>query len=516
MPILLVLLLVASVWDVNWPAAVVPLDPSLTVSLTAGMVGLSVVTSLAVSVRTAVVLHRHPERRAKAARLYGRWRTVAFYLNLGITAAAILALGWGHWVQTTFVQELTTVVGEDAGTVFVRHTHRMWPFAELLVPAPYLLTLALNWLFYWPAERALFRANHPGRPFWSLPGFWLNNARQFLFPVFLMVLLHVTHQTASRQFPETAHQWWYQLGTVAAGFGLLLFLPLVIRPLLGLKRLPAGPTRDRLEATARRLGVRFTDLLLWPTRGVMANAMVIGILPWPRYVIFTDGLLEGLEPDELDAVFGHEAGHARYGHLPYYMLFLAVSGLAVSGLALLVFELLTMCGVHPEPPAWFVPFVSLPPLAVMGVYLFVVFGWLSRVCERQADIFGSRTGSCANPACTGHDADTVLAARGKGLCPSGLRAMVRALEKVLVLNGWDAGPKRGNLFQRAMGWVRAWQHGPMTVRMDYLLGLIDRPERADRHDRKAFWVRVVLVLVLLAITAAGAVVGGRELMEWVK
>ncbi len=512
MPILLVLLLVASVWDVNWPAAVVPLDPSLTVALTAGLVGLSVLASLAVSVRTAVVLTRHPDRRAKAARFYGRWRTVAFYLNIGIAVAALFALGWGHWVRTTCVEDMTTVIGE----VFVRHTHRLWPFAELLVPAPYLLTLALNWLCYWPAERALFRANHPDRPFWSLFGFWLNNARQFFVTVFLPVLLCVCHLTATRVFPATTQQWWYQLGMTFSALALASLLPLVIRPLLGLKRLPAGPTRDRLEATARRLGVRFTDLLLWPTRGVMANAMVIGLLPWARYVIVTDRLLEGLEPDELDAVFGHEAGHARYGHLPYYMLFLAVSGGAVSGLALLVIELLVLCGVNPEVPAWFGPFLPLPTLAVMGVYLFVVFGWLSRVCERQADIFGSRAGSCRDPNCTGHDADTVLVARGRGLCPSGLRAMVRALDKVLVLNGWDASPKRGNLFQRAMGWVRAWQHGPMTMRMDYLLGLIDRPQLADRHDRRAFWFRVVLVLVLLAVTAAGAVVGGRELLEMVK
>lgn len=516
MPILLVLLLVASVVEVAWPAAAVPLDPSFTVGITAGLVGLSVLASLAVSLRTASVVTRHPDRRAPAARLYGRWRQAAFYLNIAITVTAIFALGWGQWVQTTFQQDVitvTTVVGEDGETTFVRHARRLAPFAELLVPAPYLLTLVLNWFGYWPAERALYRANHADRPFWSLIGFWVNNARQFLFPIFLMVVLQVTHQTASRQFPETAHQWWYQLATAFAGLGLALFLPLVVRPLLGLKRLPAGPTRDRLEATARRLGVRFTDFLLWPTRGMMANAMVIGILPWPRYVIFTDRLLEGLEPDELDAVFGHEAGHARYGHLPYYMLFLAVSGGAVTGLALLVGELLVLCGVHLEPPEWFGAFAALPPLAVLGMYLFVVFGWLSRVCERQADIFGSRTGSCANPNCTGHDADTVLVARGRGLCPSGLRAMTRALEKVLVLNGWDATHGRGNLFQRVMSWVRAWQHGPMTARMDYLLGLIGRPEMADRHDRKAFWFRVLLVVVLLAITAAGALVGGRELME---
>jgi len=534
MPVLLVLLLVASVLDLNWPAAALPfwmptesgewvagpLPPALTVALTASLVGLSVLTSFAVSLRTARVLHHHPERRARAARVYARWRQVAFYLNLGITAAAIFAFGWGHWVHTTFLDlpsaaEVAAVMAGDADpTTAAPHTHRLLPFAELLVPAPYLLTMMLNWFGYWPAERALFRAAHPDRSFWSPFGFWLNNARQFLVTAFLPVLLCVTHQTVTRLFPETTHHWWYQIGISFSALGLASLLPLVIRPLLGLKRLPPGPVRDRLEATARRLGVRFTDLLLWPTRGSMANAMVIGVIPWARYVIFTDSLLDGLEPDELDAVFGHEAGHARYGHLPYYFLFLTLSGGAVSGLVLLIGAVLTLFGVNVERiPDSVASFIPLPMLAIMGIYLFVVFGWLSRVCERQADIFGSRTGSCGNPACTGHDADTPLAARGRGLCPTGVRSMVRALDRVMVLNGWDGVQGRGNLFQRVMSWVRSWQHGPMAVRVDYLLGLIDRPERADRHDRKAFWVRLVLVLVLLHMAAAGAVVGGSELLK---
>ncbi|MCU0705535.1 MAG: M48 family metallopeptidase [Fimbriiglobus sp.] len=516
MPILLVLLLVASVLDIHWPAAVVLLPPGWSAGLTAGLVGLSVLASLAVSLRTARVLHRHPERRARAARWYARWRQFAFYLNVGITVVALFVLGWGRWVRTVCVDRpsaevlAAVVAGELDPSALAGHTFRLLPFAELLVPAPYLLTMMLNWLAYWPAERAIFRAAHPDRPFWSPFGFWLNNARQFLFIAFLPVLLCVAHQTATRAFPVFTSHWAYQFGMSFSALGLAMLLPLVIRPLLGLKRLPPGPLRDRLHATARRLGVGFSDYLLWPTRGAVANAMVIGIIPWARYVIFTDRLLEDLADDELDAVFGHEAGHARYGHLPYYMVFLALSGGAIYGLAMLLFAGLDRLGVNLDPPPSLVPFLPLPPLAIMGMYLFVVFGWLSRVCERQADIFGARAGSCGNPDCTGHDADTMLVTRGRGLCPTGVRSMVRALEKVLMLNGWDAAPRRGNLFQRAMGWVRAWQHGPTTSRIDYLLGLIDQPERADRHDRRAFWVRVLLAIVLMAFTA----VASDELARW--
>ena len=64
----------------------------------------------------------------------------------------------------------------------------------------------------------------------------------------------------------------------------------------------------------------------------MANAMVIGAVPWIRYVIFTDRLLDEMTPDEVDGVFGHEVGHAWYGHLVFYAVFLVLSVLLMGGL----------------------------------------------------------------------------------------------------------------------------------------------------------------------------------------
>ena len=36
-------------------------------------------------------------------------------------------------------------------------------------------------------------------------------------------------------------------------------------------------------------------------------------------------ILEELPPDELDAVFGHEVGHAKHGHIWLYAAFLLLS-----------------------------------------------------------------------------------------------------------------------------------------------------------------------------------------------
>src|SRR5262249_50068198 len=152
----------------------------------------------------------------------------------------------------------------------------------------------------------------------------------------LPVMLFVTYQSAARFAPETTRSDWYRIASVAVAPVLILFFfPLLIKPLLGLKSMPVGPTRERLEALARRLHFRCTDFLLWPTHGAAANAMIVGLLPQARYVIFTDRILEDLPPEEVDAVLGHEVGHAKHGHIWYYLAFFAL-GMAVLG-ALLLF-----------------------------------------------------------------------------------------------------------------------------------------------------------------------------------
>ncbi len=501
MPLLLVLPLIASVMPLPWPAAMVLLPDWAMVGVAFGPVLLFGVLFFTFSVRTAAAIHCAPDRRREFARRFARWRRVAFWLNLILALLPLFVFGWGKWVHTALRTDPT--LGRSLA-----------PFAELLVPAPWLLALALSWLASWPIERVLARTATPPRAYWSLFGHWLHHARLFFVPGGLMLVLCVFGQTASRLLYPVSEQLWYQVLSSLAVFALFPFLPLLLRPLLGLKRLPSGPQRTQLEATAKRLGVRFSDLLLWPTSGGMANAMVVGVLPWARYVILTDALLEGMDAAEVDAVFGHEAGHARYGHLSYYALFLLLSSSALSGLGLIVGRLLPLGEWLDALPDWATELVPLPALLFFGLYLFGVFGYLSRVCERQADIFGARAGSCTNPACEGHTEETVLAQRGKGLCPTGLKAMARALEKVMTLNGWEASHGRGgNMLRRAWGWVRAWQHGPVPVRIDYLLTLTTRPATADRHDRKAFWVRVLLACGLFAVAVAGMIVGWSEMAK---
>ena len=72
---------------------------------------------------------------------------------------------------------------------------------------------------------------------------------------------------------------------------------------MGVPTLNAGVVRDRLESLGERIGLRFRDILLWKSGGVMVNAAVMGIFAPVRYVLLSDALLSGMTPEQVDRIF---------------------------------------------------------------------------------------------------------------------------------------------------------------------------------------------------------------------
>ena len=313
----------------------------------------------------------------------------------------------------------------------------------------------------------------------------------------------------------------YRAASVAVLPVVMVLLPLVLKPLLGLERLPAGPLRARFEALAKRLDFRCADFLLWPTHGAAINALIAGLLPRARYVVFTDRILEELPADELDAVLGHEIGHAKHGHLWLYAGFLMLSVSVLAALVLLIDQ--RIAAARSEEWAdlrarveavktW----VLLPPVLLAAGYLFVVFGALSRRCERQADVYGCKAVSCGDPACAGHDETTVYPPGGHRLCPTGIRTMVRALERVGDVSVPLASERLtpGRVLRAGWEWVRHWVHAPIPHRVAYLRSLIARPALEPRFQRRVFAFKCALMAALAAALAAlGQAVGWKELFD---
>jgi STE24 endopeptidase len=291
---------------------------------------------------------------------------------------------------------------------------------------------------------------------------------------------------------ETA---WFQAVTLSLlAISILVLSPWLLMRIFDVRPLPAGPLRDRLEAAARRLKFRYTKILLWNTRKNVANALVTGLFPIPRYVLLSDCLIENLSPEEVEAVFGHEVGHVKHLHMPLFLVFLTCS---VTIFAMIGNWLMPMLGLaEVDWQALFLGTTSsygtwtaeLAGLVAIGGYLFLVFGFLSRRCERQADIYGARAMSCAQHACTGHDG-LELPPNAKHLCPTGIRTFISALEKVAYLNGIRRDK-------------HSWRHGSIARRVDYLDGLLKDPSCEPRFQRRMTFLRWTVWAAFAAVLIA--------------
>lgn len=143
--------------------------------------------------------------------------------------------------------------------------------------------------------------------------------------------------------------------------------------------------RERLREVAARYGIVYRQISVWFTQGLrIANAAVAGLLPKSREIFVTDWLLQRMDEDQIEGVLLHELGHLRHRHLFYYMLF----SFCYFGIYLLIFD-----EIYRWVPAFFwgtfwgpVFFLS----AFLYLYFVILFGFISRQFERQADYFAVR------------------------------------------------------------------------------------------------------------------------------
>ena len=422
--------------------------------------------------------------------------------------AVLLIGGWGWTVRHAFTLNEEYLPGAD----------RYLPGAELVILVPYLVSLIGSWALFYDAERALhLAATHVRGEFWTRGGYILYLLRQHLLMVLTPVFLMIAQLGTLRAYPGILDSPWAKLAAFFGLFGFIILLPSFVPLVLGLQPMPPGRVRDRLERAAGRLAVRYRGLHVWDTRGNLATAMVTGLLPRLRHIVFTDLLLSTMSDAEIEAVFGHEVGHVKHGHLFYYAAFLMLSFLTL-GAAYRAVEL---------APGTTLPsgdFALVATVLLTGIYLFFVFGFISRKCERQADVYGCKTVSCANPECGGHGMDTPLVPNGRGLCRTGVDIFVRALERVEEINGQtreaDRIERRGPIgwFSGVLRFVgvslATWQHSTIAKRVAFLKTLPGSNGGEQRFQMQVTLIRWGLFLFLSgSILLVSVWKGWRNLLE---
>ncbi len=410
-----------------------------------------------------------------------------------------------------------------------------WIVPALVVTiAPFVLLLVVGWTSLYWADRSLRAlmferagADSIGGAAvamrqWTLPRYLEFMARQYLLVILVpvLVLLGVTDAVE------------YVVGPTAVGAlltaGLLLAAFLFAGPWVRVcwrtEAMPDCPLRDRLLALAERADVRVAKILVWRTNLSIANGCMIGLVGRFRYILITDALLLSLSPEEVEAVFAHEVAHIKHRHVALYLLM----GLAAAGVAYLVLVM----GFVAVPWLWEAVLIeSEPPLrlgeavslCVLAAWWWFGFGFVSRRCEQECDLYAVRATVCpegcsppnaAARTAEGGDAQGCMeGSAGPDLprqdaapppfsvCEHRVATFVAALQRIARLNG-------------AAETARGWRHFSIAHRCRFLFSVLARPSVVPGVEERLRRLKVAVLVTAVAVAlGAAAVMAADELLQ---
>lgn len=406
----------------------------------------------------------------------------ARWLIVGNHAAAVLIFGWLGAVRSF------------TGDVIL--------LDELIAILPPILGLIGTWWVQYPIERRvreamLIRRLDEGFPIYPIPTrgayLWLQiqmNLLLMLVPILcIMTLSETIEKLAWRFAPLESASWISNTGALVAAASVFILAPLLARVLLSVQPLAPGPLREGLLDVGRRHRVRIAQLLLWNTNGSVVNAAVMGLIGPLRHVLITDALLDTLREDQVQAVMAHEVGHVRRHHLLWLI------GCLMASFVLAAFMIgLPLHGV--EIMGWVrsqATYDVLQTISAIGQFTvgLLVFGWICRRFERQADTFAVQhlSGLGSNSEMKGTSVAPESAA--DRITPQAVDSMCGALHSIARLNTIE--------LRR-----RSWRHGSIAWRMEYLFSLVGRPIANLPIDRLVRWIKAAVAVVLIGTLGLAA------------
>ena len=426
--------------------------------------------------RTVLSLRSLGERGIPGAKAVRRHNAMAIAGQLWLLGgfAGVVVFGYDRWVMGD--DGLALAGAPLAGT--------------LALVAPFVAALMLTWWLEYPYSTAVRkilvqrRQDTAARRPWTLAEHIAYNTRHHLLfimaPVCLIILLmDVLDLYVAPRLSPTGQAYVIPAAMLAGVVGVFILAPLMIVRIWRTSRLPQGPLRDQLEELCMRMRVRYRDILVWESGGMIANAGVMGLFGRVRYLLVSDAMLENMSDEHIRAIFAHEVGHVRGWHILYYLLF-AKSAMLLSFLSGEVAVLSVGAG------DWFGQVVTLSVL--VGVWG-VGFGWISRRFERQSDVVGAWL------AGQGQDDDDSITSEGAA-------TFNWALQQVASLNGIPRSQ-------------RSWRHGSIDSRIRYLFELGFRHggkreiDLVVRRIKIALWIAAA---TLLAALVAYVIVAGPALV----
>lgn len=351
---------------------------------------------------------------------------------------------------------------------------------HVLVLAPFVVAMILSWWLDYPLyrqsreqlNRDFLQRGENALPCWSLRAYLAFSARhQFLFIFAPIALILLVGDAAALYLPSLLGEsdttgWVIEITTIVGALTIFLVAPLLVTKVWKTHPLPEGPLREQLAGLCKAMEVRYRDILVWESGGVIANAAAMGLLGPVRYFLLTDALLARADARSIRAIFAHEIGHILGRHLWYLGLFAFASIFLCAALAGFASALL--------PESLQADAAEGLAFALLAVTWWLGFGYVSRRFERQSDVIGAWA------------SDPDRKPGDLSITPLGAQLFACSLERVAELNGLSLSR-------------RNWRHGCMAGRIQYILQLGENPE-GSRQEIDSLVKRIKLLL-LLALTA---------------
>ncbi|MCP4376185.1 MAG: M48 family metalloprotease [bacterium] len=392
-----------------------------------------------------------------------RWRNIfetlyRYWLIAG--QGGLIACGYAQWTYQSV-------------------NHYKIPLLEKIVLlTPFFVMLIIGWAIDYRFHLALRSGggdNATSTAYWSRGKHIIYNIRHMLLftvvPIGLILLatdileMHVLHRLrVSDQMRGTIHL----VSSLAAAFTVFLLAPLLITRIWRTRSLEPGALRSDLEDLCEHLNLKYRNILVWESEGIIANAAVMGMIAPVRFILVSDGIVNRLEPHQIRAVFAHEGGHITARHLPYLMI------MAITIIALCA----SVTKLVARQSGLVVPAATLLMLGLIFTVGGAIFGAVSRQFERQSDVIGAWASSPppdGSPRIT-HEGAAIFAS---------------ALEQIAYLNGIDQNK-------------RDWRHGSIAHRIRYILMLGSTAGTRIPIDTTV--KRIKIAIILASITAAAAII----------
>jgi len=252
---------------------------------------------------------------------------------------------------------------------------------------------------------------------------------------------------------------------------IMIFLPYFIQKVWLCETIQDKDTLQKLQAICRKANFRCADIRTWTVMNHFHTAAIIGVIPRFRYVMFTKRLLNDLPEESIEAILVHEIGHSYRKHLltiPFIILGMFVSaGLFSSFFSEDIYRMILEKKAVSSSVIWDISIplsLVIPYALIIGVYFRIVFGYFSRLFERQADL---------HPFVVGTRPEH----------------MIQALDNI--------GTASGNTHDHP-----SWHHFSIRERINFLEKAIQDPSLVNKHHSKVRRSIIAYLIIFVIATSS--------------